>query len=183
MVLASLEERTGKNVDQWLSELKRAKAMTPAEIRAYLKAQNMGASSVGLIVDAAAGKSPESYDPQQLVDAMFKGPKAALRPLYETILQHALALGPDVKACPCATIVPFYRQHVFAQLKPSTKTRLDLGLALGTMQAVKQKSAHLIDTGGLARKDRITHRIELSSLSDFNQFAKDWLSAPTRATR
>lgn len=156
--------------------LKHAQAQTPAEMRAYLKLQNLGASTIGLILDHAAGKSPESYDPVHLVNEMFKGPKAALIPLYETILQNVLELGPDVTVCPCATIVPFYRNHVFAQIKPATRTRLDLGLALGNLDFAGSKSnTDLIDTGGLARKDRITHRIELTSQSDFNPFAKDWL--------
>ena len=79
-------------------------------------------------------------------------------------------------------MVPFYRKHVFAQIKPSSKTRLDLGLALGALNPPAQKYANLIDTGGLARKDRITHRLELGSPSDFNQFAKDWLLSAYKAT-
>ncbi len=173
-MLDSLEERTGKNIDQWCALLKKSKASTDAERRAFLKGQNLGMSSVGLILDHAAGKSPEHYDPEAMVAAMFKGPKSALLPLYDSVLHFALKLGSDVKACPCATMVPFYRNHVFAQVKPSTQSRLDLGLALGALKSVPH-SELLIDTGGAARKDRITHRIELSDPSDFNQFAKDWL--------
>jgi hypothetical protein len=174
-MLASLEERTGKNMQQWLAIVKRAKAEDPAEIRALLKTRGLGASTIGLIVDQAAGKSPDTYEPQQLVAEMFKGPKASLTPLYDSVLHFTLELGTDVKACPCATIVPFYRQHVFAQIKPATKTRLDLGLALGNLKAFNAESKNLIETGGLARKDRITHRLEVAAPSDFNQFAKDWL--------
>lgn len=175
-MLASLEERTGKDMQQWLALLKREKAETANDIRAALRAHKLGSATIGLIVDQAAGKSPETYNPQQFVNGLFKGPKAALLPLYESILHFTLKLGRDVKACPCATMVPFYRQHVFAQVKPSTKSRLDLGLALGYVKGVSPKSSHLIDTGGLARKDRITHRLELTSDGDFNEFAKDWLA-------
>ncbi|MBK6425355.1 MAG: hypothetical protein IPF82_03880 [Blastocatellia bacterium] len=51
-------------------------------------------------------------------------------PLYEELLALGLSMGDDVKACPCKTIVPFYRKHVFAQIKPTTITRIDFGLAL-----------------------------------------------------
>jgi hypothetical protein len=170
-MLASLEERTGKNMAQWLAALKKAKASTPAECRAFLKTQGLGASSIGLIIDQIAGKCPDTYDPHALVAALFQGPKAALFPLYETVLAFTLDLGADIKACPCATFVPFYRKHVFAQLKPSTKTRLDLGLALGDA-----KVRGLIETGGFAKKDRITHRLELSAPADFNDFAKECLT-------
>jgi hypothetical protein len=174
-MLASLKQRTGKDIHEWMAALELAHAATTAEIREFLKTQNLGASSIGLIVDHAGGKSPDSYDPDAFVAQLFKGPKAALGPLYETVLHFALELGSDVKACPCATIVPLYRNHVFAQLKPSTKSRLDLGLALGRLQLAQPKTGHLIDTGGLSKKDRITHRLELGRPTDFNDFAKDWL--------
>src|ERR671933_2846002 len=102
---------------------------------------------------------------------MFAGPKAGLRPLYDRLLRLGLALGEDVKACPCKTIVPLYRRHVFAQIKPATRTRIDLGFALGDMKA----TGRLIDTGGFAKKDRITHRIPITSLDDINDEVKHWL--------
>jgi hypothetical protein len=78
-----------------------------------------------------------------------------------------------VKACPCKTIVPLYRRHVFAQLKPTTNTRLDLGLALTHHKGKLPK--RLVDTGGLLKKDRITHRIELKSPSEIDQEVRKWL--------
>jgi hypothetical protein len=59
-------------------------------------------------------------------------------------------------------MVPLYRNHVFAQIKPTTNTRIDFGLCF-------------IDTGGLAKKDRITHCIELSSPGQIDGEVKKWL--------
>jgi hypothetical protein len=64
-----------------------------------------------------------------------------------------------------------YRNHVFAQIKPTTATRIDLGLALGPIEA----EGRLIDTGGFARKDRITHRIPIASLAEIDREVKRWL--------
>jgi hypothetical protein len=33
----------------------------------------------------------------------------------------------------------------------------------------------LIDTGGLAKKDRITHRVEIASVDDIDNEVKKWL--------
>ncbi|MGC1494076.1 MAG: DUF5655 domain-containing protein, partial [Candidatus Acidiferrum sp.] len=79
----------------------------------------------------------------------------------------------DVKACPCKTMVPLYREHVFAQIKPTTNARIDLGLALTHYQGKLPK--RLVDTGGLAKKDRITHRIELNSADEIDAEVKKWL--------
>jgi hypothetical protein len=102
---------------------------------------------------------------------MYAGSKAALKPIYDKLLEIGLALGDDVKACPCQTIVPLYRNHVFAQLKPTTRTRLDLGLALNSAPFTQR----LIDTGGLAKRDRITHRIGIESVKQIDAEVKRWL--------
>jgi hypothetical protein len=69
--------------------------------------------------------------------------------------------------------VPLYRNHVFAQIKPTTNTRIDLGFALAAYKGKLPK--RVIDTGGLAKKDRITHRIEIKSGSDVDDDVKKWL--------
>jgi hypothetical protein len=104
---------------------------------------------------------------------MFSGKKAALRPLYDELLKLGLGVGKDVKACPCSTIVPLYRRHVFAQIKPATQTRIDLGFALGALPS----QGRLLDTGGFAKKDRITHRIPIESAKDIDAEVKRWLKS------
>ena len=105
------------------------------------------------------------------VEAMFSGKKTGLRPIYEQLLKVALALGKDVTVSPGKTIIPFYRHHVFAQVKPTTQTRVDLGLCL---RGVKP-AGRLVSTGGEAKGDRITHRIGLSSVGEIDQEVRTWL--------
>ncbi|HYN25653.1 MAG TPA: DUF5655 domain-containing protein, partial [Pyrinomonadaceae bacterium] len=57
------------------------------------------------------------------------------------------------------------------QIKPTTRTRIDLGFALGDTKA----KGRLIDTGGFAKKDRITHRIPIESISEVDGEVKHWL--------
>jgi hypothetical protein len=75
------------------------------------------------------------------------------------------------KSVSVSTIVPLYRNHVFAQIKPTTQTRIDMGFALGDLKP----TGRLIDTGGFAKKDRITHRIPITSAADINDEVKHWL--------
>ena len=86
----------------------------------------------------------------------------------------ARGLGSDVKVCPCETFVPFYRNHVFAEVKPFV-SRLDLGLALGDPATVQDPTGRLKDAGGHAKKDRITHKLELTAQADL-ELARSWLS-------
>ena len=58
-----------------------------------------------------------------------------------------------------------------SQIKPTTQTRIDLGFALKDLKA----TGRLIDTGGFAKKDRITHRIPITSVKDIDDEVKRWL--------
>ncbi len=174
-----LPEKTGRSLEDWIALAKKSGPAGERERREWLKKEHkLGTMSATWIAERAEGKgseedSPEAYlqAAEQWVEAMFSGPRATLRPLYDQLLQLAFSLGEDVKACPGKTIVPLYRNHVFAQLKPSTNTRIDLGLALGNMKSPKR----LIDTGGFAKKDRITRRIEMKSKADLDAELRRWL--------
>lgn len=177
--IETLREKTGHSLDEWLEIIKKSGPDDEKQCRSWLKEKyKLGTNTAWWLAERAQGKgweedSPESYLKQAeiYVEEMFAGPKAGLRPVYDALLKIGLSIGRDVKACPGKTIVPLYRNHVFAQLKPSTRTRLDLGLALENMKV----PARLIDTGGFEKKDRITHRIPLSSLAEIDDEVKHWL--------
>lgn len=117
-----------------------------------------------------SAKPPDS-DPASYIDHQYSGSKADLRPLYEKLVNLAMKLGKDIRVCPGRTIVPIYRKQVIAQVKASTNTRIDLGLALGKQRA----TGRLIDTGGYAKGDRITHRIPISTRADIDSEVEKWL--------
>jgi uncharacterized protein DUF5655/uncharacterized protein DUF4287 len=175
----NLLERTGKSADQWVALVKKHGPPGEKERREWLKtAHGFTTNYAAWIAELSAGKGKEHTDPDAYLDAaegyvekMFSGKREALRPAYDTLLALGLATGKDVKACPCQTMVPLYRHHVFAQIKPATATRIDMGFALRD----RKPSGRLIDTGGFAKKDRITHRIEIASLDDIDDDVVKWL--------
>jgi hypothetical protein len=177
--VASLPEKTGRSLEEWVRLVKASGPATEKERREWLKKEyGLGTNSAWWIAERAEGKGQEDGDPGaylraagEYVEEMFAGGKAGLRPLFDELLRRARKLGKDVKVCPCKTIVPLYRNHVFAQLKPSTRTRLDLGLCLPEAKA----GGRLIDTGGSAKGDRITHRIPLASLDEIDAEVDRWL--------
>ena len=147
--------------------------------RDWLKTElGLGTNTAWWLAERSVGKGEEISDPdnylraaEKYVAEMFSGKKEHLRPIYDALLKLGLGTGKEAKACPCQTIVPLYRNHVFAQIKPTTQTRIDFGLALGDTRTPKR----LIDTGGYAKKDRITHRFEITSLKDIDDEVKRWL--------
>jgi len=174
-----LPAKTGRSLDEWLTFIKKSGPKSEHERREWLKKQHgLGRNSAWWLAERAEGKGGEDDDPEAYlraaegyVEKMFADPRQSLRPIYDALLKLGLSIGKDVKACPCQTIVPLYRNNVFAQIKPATQTRIDMGFALKDLKA----TGRLIDTGGFAKKDRITHRIPITSLADIDDEVKHWL--------
>lgn len=178
-IIKGMKEKTGRSLDEWVRHANKAGPAGEKERAAWLKREHgLGTNYASWIAGRSLGKADATEDAdeylnhaQDYVENMFAGPKQHLRAIYDEILTFAKTLGPDIRVSPCQTIVPIYRNHVIAQVKPTTRTRIDLGLALRDTKTPKR----LVNTGGFEKKDRITHRIEIGSLQDFDDEAKRWM--------
>lgn len=181
--IAELEPKTGRTLGEWVALVQKEGPHGFMPRRSWLMSKHkLGGNAAWWIVERAEGKGGEEGSPEKYlvaaaryVEEQYAGKKSALQPIFEELLTLAKSLGPDVKACPCKTMVPLYRIHVFAQIRPTTNTRVDFGLCFTTYKGKLPK--RLIDTGGLARKDRITHRIELTSPAQIDDEVRKWLRA------
>ncbi len=192
--IAGLKAKTGRTLDEWISLVRAEGPADEAAQRDWLKTRHgLGTNASWWIAERARENpgilddDPESYLRAALVyvEGQYAGKKARLRPIFEALVSRGRKLGRDVKVCPCKTIVPLYREHVFAQIKPTTNSRIDLGLALAAFKG--KLPARIIDTGGREKKDRITHRIPLESADQIDAAVEKWLKtaydldAPSRA--
>lgn len=84
--------------------------------------------------------------------------KPHLRPIHDRLIAIASALGPDVEVSAKKSYVSLRRRKQFAIIKPSTQTRVDLGLCLrgvecqGRLEAADTFSAmvsHRVRLGGI----------------------------------
>jgi len=181
--LAELKETTGRSLEEWIAIVQKEGPKDEKSRFAWLKTKHkLGMNRAGWIAERAEGKggdldTPEVYlkSAVRYVEGQYAGPKEKLRPIFDELVRLGKSMGSDAKACPCKTIVPFYREHVFAQIKPTTNTRIDLGFALTHYKGKLPK--RLIDTGGLAKKDRITHRMEITAVEQIDSEVKKWLKA------
>ena len=180
-VVANMKTKTGRSLEEWIVFVKAKGPKTEESRRDWLKKEHgLGTNYAWWIAGRSVGKGEDDTDPEKYlelavkyVEDQYPEPKAALRPIYEKLLDAGLALGKDVKACPCKTMVPLFRNHAIAEIKAASRKRVDLGLALGKHAGKLPK--RLIDTGGAAKKDRITHKIELTSAGDVDAEVGRWL--------
>ncbi len=179
--IEELKEKSGRCLEEWMALIEKEGPRDEKGRREWLKTKHkFGTNSAWWLAERACGKGGEEDDPESYlrsavrhVEEQYAGPKEKLRPIYDELLKLGKSMGEDVKACPCKTIVPLYRKYVFAQIKPTTNTRIDLGFALAHYKGKLPK--RLVDTGGLAKKDRITHRMELKASGDIDGEVKRWL--------
>ncbi len=179
--VSELKEKTGRSLEEWLAVIKKDGPKDGKARVQWLKSKHkLGTNSAVWLAERAEGKGTEDSDPDlylkaavQHVEEQYSGAKAGLRPVYDELLSLGKGLGDDVRVCPCKTIVPFYRQHVFAQIKATTNSRVDLGLCLTAYKGKLPK--RVIDTGGAAKKDRITHRIEIKDAREIDGDVRKWL--------
>lgn len=110
-----------------------------------------------------------SGDDADLVEAQYKGQKAALRPIYTTLIEKLRALGPDVEITPKKTYVSVRRNRDFAILQPTNPAAFDVGIRLEGEPVTKRLEA----SGSF--NQAVTHRVRLTSLKDVDDELVAWL--------
>lgn len=171
-IARNLPRKTGRTFDEWVALTKKPGLASRKERIAWLKSEHKLGSVTALFIAAEAeGKSivDEYSNEDALLDAMYAGERAALRPLYDELAKTAKKLGKDVDLTVCKTYVGIRRGKQFAMVKP-WKTRVDLGLVLRGVQP-----AGRLGPAGPIGSERMTHRIAISTKKEIDGELKAWL--------
>src|ERR1700682_3058721 len=98
-LVRNLSAKTGRTFEEWVKLTKAHPAATRKERVAWLKSEHgLGTVTAIFIAAECEGRSViDTYaDEGALLDNMFAGDKAALRPLCEGVMTLATELGKDV---------------------------------------------------------------------------------------
>ncbi len=170
-MLGNLEARTGKPLAEWMAIVEAEGPAARAERQKWLKqAYGLGQNTAMVILGKMDGSADAYEDATGLVDGQYAGPKAALRPLYETLAAMGQALGADVTLKPCRTYVSLVRRSQFAVIQATTRTRIDLGLNLRGIEC------GLTPAKNLGGGDAITHRIPIAAAADVTPAVREWFA-------
>lgn len=175
----ALPTKTGRTLGEWSELIRQARLPDAKARRDWLKSEHgFGGNEGYWLAEYSQGRHTWDFDPdvylvqaRGFVDTLFAGPKAHLRPIAETLLDFARTLGDDVRICPCKTMIPLYRNRAFAQIKPATRTRLELSLALEETPF----DDVLILNPRAKLDDRQRHVIALAGPKDVTATVKKWL--------
>ncbi|MCW5878644.1 MAG: DUF4287 domain-containing protein [Anaerolineales bacterium] len=164
----NMPDKTGKSLQEWFALIQSKRLEAHGEIMKLLKGEHGVshgfANTIAILYRQQAQGGPSADE--DLVAAYFSGPKAAMKPLYELIIQTSQALGNDVVVSPKKTYASLRRSKQFGLVQVSAKDRIDLGLILKGVPPTGRLEAW----GGMC-----THKVRLGSAADFDAEVQNWL--------
>lgn len=161
----TLEQKTGKSLDEWLGVVRASGLNKHGQIMAELKT-NYGLSHGYANMLALLSTGYGDAAPDELVEAMFTGSKAGLRPIYDRLMEVVQSFGP-LEVAPKKTMVTFRRSRTFACFTPSSAKRADVGVTLKD----QAPTARLRDTtGGMTNR-----AVWIADPSEIDAEVIDWL--------
>ncbi len=136
--LANIEKRTGKTLAELSTIVTRSGLEKHGELVAMLKSTlGMGHGDANTLVhtvrQSAGPAAAQGASAGEVLDGLYTGPKAALRPIHDKLMTALRKFGAFEEA-PKKTYVSYRRKKQFATIGPATNTRVEVGL---NMKGVK----------------------------------------------
>lgn len=165
----TLQQTTGRSLDEWLAIVRATGLEKHGQIVAALK-QDHGLSHgyANMLALLSRGYGQQADD--ELLEGLFAGPRASLRPIYDRLLDQVRALGPDVEVATKKTMVSFRRSKQFACFTPTSAKRVDVGVAF---RSGAPNSARIKATpGGMT-----SHVVRVESPEEIDDELSGWVRA------
>ena len=139
--LANIEKRTGKSLEELAKIVKASGLSKHGELVSMLKTQlGMGHGDANTLVhtvlesDGASAAAAMGLSTDQVLDGLYTGPKAALRPIHDRLMAEIRRFG-DFEEAPKKAYVSYRRKKQFATIGPATNTRVEVGLNMKGVKA------------------------------------------------
>ena len=165
-MIANFPAKTGKSLDEWVRDVRAQGPMKHGQIVALLKTEHGMTHGFANFVANRALAPDEAPGGDALVDAMYAGAKADLRPLHDAVIAAVQAFGSDVELAPKKAYVSLRRSKQFGTVGPGPGGRLEVGLNLGGVEPQGRLEA----TTGMC-----THRVRIASRQEFDGELVGWL--------
>lgn len=168
-MIANLEMSSGRSFADWIALAKGSGQAKHGQMVAWLKGeQGLTHGYANLVAHKTLASDAGSQEGDDLMAAMFAGPKAAMKPAYDKAARFVEGLG-GVEFAPKKGYVSLRRSKQFGLLQPSTKDRLDIGLALKGVEP----SGRLEAAGSW--NAMVSHRVRIGSADEIDAEVLGWL--------
>lgn len=172
--LKNIQTRTGKNLDELYAFIRASGLGKHGEIREMLKAKlALGHGDANTLakfyLESLAAASQPGGKPVEadVLDEIYTGTKAGLRPLHEAVMAVIEAFGP-FEIAPKKGYLSLRRQRQFAMLGPGTKGRVEVGINMKGVAGTERLIAQ--EPGGMCQ-----YKVYLSQTDEVDADLAAWL--------
>ncbi len=169
-LLANIQKRSGKTLDELTALVRHSGVTKHGQAVAMLKETlGMGHGDANMVAhltfsperiygsaagpggsattgEAGGARAAASVDAE--LDRIYTGPKAALRPIHERVMNEIAIFG-DFELAPKKTYISLRRKKQFATVGPATNTRVEVGLNMKGIQGTSRLEA--LPPGGMCQ--------------------------------
>ena len=168
--LRNIEAKTGKSFAQLCTLIARSGLTKVSEQRSMLMEKlGLGYGDANMLaLRAKQAATPQAADGDPL-DAIYAGPKAALRKLHEQLTAEIGKFG-AFETAPKKAYVSLRRKKQFAMLGPASKDQVELGLNVKALPASARLKA--LPPGGMCQ-----YTVRLSMPAEIDAELMGWVRA------
>src|SRR6187401_2410326 len=131
--LNNIQTKTGKTLDELRSVMQQSGLTKHSEIRAMFQ-RDLGigygdANALAQVLrntDATAPADAQAVTPDDVLNTIYTGAKAALRPIHDAVMAAIEPFG-SFEIAPKKGYVSLRRKKQFAMICPATQTRVEVG--------------------------------------------------------
>ncbi len=132
--LKNIQAKTGKSLEELVQFIHNSGLTKHGEIRSMLIEKfGLGYGDANTLAHYARNSDGEraakvkSLSAEDVLDEIYSGPKAALRPIHEEAMRRIHTFG-DFEIAPKKGYVSLRRKKQFAMIGPATKTQVEIGI-------------------------------------------------------
>lgn len=144
--LRNIQAKTGKTLEELAAIIKASGLTKHGEIRDMLKRDlGLGHGDANTLVHVAlksdGASAAEGKSGTDVLDEIYAGPKAALRPIHDRVMALIEPLG-EFEIAPKKGYISLRRKKQFCMVGPATNTRVEVGINMkgvpGTERLLEQ---------------------------------------------
>jgi hypothetical protein len=152
--LKNIQARTGKSLDELYALLRGSGLTKHGELRETAQRElGLGYGDANTLVHAyrAAESAPQAAaaaDPADVLDGIYAGPKAHLRPIHDKLMEAIAPFG-EFEVAPKKAYVSLRRKRQFAMIGPASQARVEVGLNMKGVEPTERLIA--LPPGGMCQ--------------------------------
>lgn len=172
--LNNIQTKTGKTLAELFTLIRESGLAKHGEMRDMLKRDlGLGHGDANTLVhvfrqsDGQPGAQTTSTSPDEALNRIYLGPKAALRPIHDKVMAAITDFGPfDI--APKKSYISLRRKKQFAMIGPATKTRVEVGLNMKGVEATTRLIA--MPAGGMCQ-----YKVNVTAAEEVDQELLGWI--------